>query len=93
MFVLTEKNWVEAIYLRNPSIMVVRTTQVQAVNMQMNHDNNLRNWMLVKDTRNALKLQIIQIFDEGYLLFLRHRMLGYKNVTPVYMMTNLKDTY
>ena len=49
--------------------------------------------MLVKDTRNALELQIIQNFNEVYLLSLQHQTLGYINVIPEQMLTYLKDAY
>ena len=42
---------------------------------------------------NVLKLQILQIFDEGYLVPLWHRTLGYSNVALIKMKTYLKDTY
>ena len=92
-FTLTGILCVEPIHLETPPVMEIGTTQVQAVNLCMNYQNDPQNWTLVKDTNNTLKLQTLQSFDEWYLLPLWHRTLGYSNVTLVQMQTNLNNTY
>ena len=59
----------------------------------MNCKNEVQNWTLVKDTMNALELQILHTFDEGYLILLRQHTLGYAKITSFKMITYLKDTY
>lgn len=73
--------------------MPIGTTQVQASNLHMNWKNDLHNQALVKNTMNALNLQILQTFDEEYWIPLWHWTLGYANVTQFEMITYLKDTY
>ena len=69
-FTLTGSPSNAPIHPGNPPIMPVGTTQVQASNLRMNYKSYLHNWALVKDSMNTLKPQILQTFDEGYLITL-----------------------
>ena len=86
---ITGQMWVEPVHPGTVPDMAVGTTAVQARNIMNQHNENLRNFDLVNDTRNALKQQLLEAFDELYLLPLRDRQLGYANVTPQQMMTYL----
>ena len=73
---LTGHPWIDPVHPGNPPIVNVGTTQVQARNQQTMYDANLRNWTLVNDTKNALKQQIMETFDEVYYQPLRDRTTG-----------------
>ena len=90
---ITGHNWVEPVHPGNPPLVGPGTTQVQARNQMTTYEQNLKNWNLVNDTRNALKQQLMEVVDEAYYQPLRNRTTGYANVTPLQMLDYLNDTY
>ena len=63
---ITGHHWVELVHPGNPPIVGAGTTQVQARNLITTYEQNLKNWNLVNDTRNTLKQQIMEVFDNTY---------------------------
>ena len=90
---ITGHVWAEPAHPGNAPDLPERTSQVTARNLLNVYAQNLKNWNLVNDTRNALKQQIMEVFDETYYQPLRDRTTGYANVTPLQMLEYLNATY
>jgi hypothetical protein len=90
---LTDQVWIEPDHPGAPPVIAPATTAVQMKNITSTYSHNLETWTNVHYTRAALKQQILDTFDDDYLIGLQDPDLGWLNITPLAMISYLYDNF
>ena len=76
-----------------PPAIPINATSAQ-VNILMNaYNENLRVWRTYCNLDKALKQQLVQSVEPGYIRALRNRVTGFASITTRQLLFHLKSTY
>ena len=77
----------------NSAVIPVGATAAQTHTLERIHAENLRVFREVIRTDQALKQQLLQVFDDMYFKALRNPHVGYTNATAYNLIQHLYNTY
>ena len=90
---LTNAVWIEPMNPGLRPIIPANANRVAQENISSQWKNLFDSWKMVKDVREALKKQILEMVDDEFLEDLKDPDTGYANVTPLTMYEHLYTEY